>query len=109
MQNPSSDKNINELQPDISALAEAVAKAVIAANQTQALEDAFVLRDQLRRLPDYLLTEVLNGVILQLVQKDPDLCRWFIVDIFLRDADPEGKADVAERINLLMADLRSQQ
>lgn len=107
MQNPSSNQDINEL--DISALVEAVTKAVIAANQTQALEDAFDLRDQLRRLPDYLLTEVLNGVILQLVQTDPDLCRWFIVDIFLRDADPEGKADVAERINLLMADLRSQQ
>jgi hypothetical protein len=34
------------------------------------------------------------------------LCRWFIIDIFLKDADPEGKADVAERINLLLADLR---
>ncbi|HAZ47050.1 MAG TPA: hypothetical protein DDW76_26410 [Cyanobacteria bacterium UBA11369] len=93
------------LEIEIGNLVEAVVKAAIAANQTQNLEDALTIRDQLNRLPDSLKTDVLNGVILNLVKIDPILCRWFILDIFLRDADPEGKADVAERINMLIADL----
>lgn len=82
-------------------------KAVLKARQTDDINDALVIRDELHRLPSGMMTEVLNQVILRLVQIDPVLCRWFIVDVFLRDADPEGRADVAERINLLMAELRS--
>lgn len=93
---------------DFSHLVEAVVKAISKVGQTHDLEEAIVIRDQLHRLPDVLLTEVLNQVILQLVPTDPHLCRWFIVDVFLRDAPPEGRADVAERINILLADLRSQ-
>ncbi len=93
------------LEIEIGNLVEAVVKAAIAANQTQNLEDALTIRDQLNRLPDSLKTDVLNGVILNLVKIDPLLCRWFIIDIFLRDANPEGKADVAERINMLIADM----
>ena len=104
-----SDQPPNENQPevDLSQLVEAVVKAVLKTKQTQDLEDALMIRDELHRLPNALMTEVLNQVMLRLVQVDPDLCRWFIVDIFLRDADPEGRADVAERINLLMAELQS--
>ena len=93
------------LEIEIGNLVEAVVKAAIAANQTQNLEDALSIRDQLNLLPDSLKTDVLNGVILNLVKIDPLLCRWFIIDIFLRDANPEGKADVAERINMLIADM----
>ena len=93
------------LEIEIGNLVEAVVKAAIAAHQTQNLEDALSIRDQLNRLPDSLKTDVLNGVILNLVKIDPLLCRWFIIDIFLRDANPEGKADVAERINMLIADM----
>lgn len=92
---------------DFNRLVESVVKAILKVGQTQDLEEAIVIRDQLRRLPDTLLTEVLNQVILRLVPIDPLLCRWFIIDIFLRDAPPEGRADVAERINILLADLRS--
>lgn len=93
------------LETEIGNLVEAVVKAAIAAHQRQNLGDALSIRDQLNRLPDSLKTDVLNGVILNLVKIDPVLCRWFIIDIFLRDAHPEGKADVAERINMLIADL----
>jgi hypothetical protein len=92
---------------DLSSLTEAVVQAVIRAAQAQSKEDALLIRDELHRLPDYLMTEVLNDVILGLVKVDPNLCRWFILDVFLQDAEPEGKADVAERINLLLADLQS--
>lgn len=92
---------------DFNLLVESVVKAVLKVGQTKDLGEAIVIRDQLRRLPDTLLTEVLNQVILHLVPIDPLLCRWFIVDVFLRDAPPEGRADVAERINILLADLSS--
>lgn len=92
---------------DFNHLVDAVVKAVLKVGQTQDLEEALVVRDQLQRLPDRLLTEVLNQVMLQLVAIDPLLCRWFIIDVFLRDAPAEGRADVAERINILLADLRS--
>ncbi|HEY9620991.1 MAG TPA: hypothetical protein V6C78_11515, partial [Crinalium sp.] len=99
---------MNNLDTNLNTLVDAVVKAILAANQSQDVDDALSIRDELHRLPNHLMTEVLNGVILNLVQVDPEVCRWFILDIFLRDADPEGRADVAERINLLLADLRSQ-
>lgn len=99
------DQSINP--DDLNHLVDAVVKAVLKVGQTQDLEEAIVVRDQLRRLPDLLLTEVLNQVMLRLVAIDPLLCRWFIIDVFLRDAPAEGRADVAERINILLADLRS--
>jgi hypothetical protein len=92
---------------DFNRLVESVIKAVLKVGQSQNLEEAIVIRNELRRLPDGLLTEVLNQVMLHLVWVNPLLCRWFIVDVFLRNAPAEGKADVAERINLLMADLQS--
>jgi hypothetical protein len=103
---PLNDKT-NGLEIELSHLVEAVVEAVLIASQTQELENALVIRDELLRLPDYLITEVLNGVILKLVKIDPVLCRWFILDIFLENAASEGKADVAERINLLIADIQS--
>lgn len=107
MQDQPPNPSQNEPEIDFSHLVEAVVKAVLKARQTEDINDALVIRDELHRLPSTLMTEVLNQVILRLVQIDPVLCRWFIVDVFLRDADPEGRADVAERINLLMAELRS--
>jgi hypothetical protein len=98
---------MNDLDTNLNTLVDAVAKAVLAANRNKNLEDALSIRDELHRLPNELITEVLNGVILNLVKVDPEVCRWFILDVFLRDADPEGRADVAERINLLLDDLRS--
>ena len=95
------------LEIEIGNLVEAVVNAAIAAHQTQNMANALRIRDRLNLLPDSLKTDVLNGVILNLVKVDPLLCRWFIIDIFLRDSHPEGKADVAERINLLIADLQS--
>jgi hypothetical protein len=92
---------------DFNHLTESVVKAILKVGQTQNLEEAIVIRNELHRLPDQVLTEVLNQVILRLVAIDPLLCRWFIIDVFLRDAPPEGRADVAERINILLADLRS--
>lgn len=92
---------------DFQRLVSAIVNAVVKVGQTKDLTEALVIRDQLRRLPDPVLTEVLNQVILQLVPIDPTLCRWFIVEVFLRDAPPEGRADVAERINILLADLQS--
>ncbi len=90
---------------DFNHLIEAIVAAVVRVGQEKEVTDALVVRDELRRLPGSLLTEVLNEVILRLVSIDPILCRWFIVDIFLQDAAPEGRADVAERINLLLDDL----
>lgn len=92
---------------DFKHLVDAIVKAVLKVGQTRELAEALVIRDELRRLPDLILTEVLNEVILQLVVIDPILCRWFIVEVFLQDAEPEGRADVAERINILLADLQS--
>jgi hypothetical protein len=97
-----------QLEEELNNLGNAVVKAVVTIAQTRDMEDARVIRDELRRLPGPLMTEVLNNVILNLVKIDPDLCRWFLLEVFLGEADPEGKADVAERINILMADLRSQ-
>ena len=91
----------------LNKLVEAVVKSAIAAHKSQNLEDALAIRDELQRLPRTWMTEVINGVMLELVQIDPILCRWFILDVFLHDADPEGKADVAERINLMLADLKT--
>lgn len=107
MQDKPSNENINELEIELSNLVEAMVKAILIASETQKLENALAIRDELQRLPNYLVKEVLNGVILDLVKIDPLLCRWFVLDVFLHDAPPEGKADVAERINLLIADLRS--
>lgn len=100
-------ENQTGLEVNLNILAIAIVKAILVASKTQELDDALIIRDELYRLPDYFVTEVLNDVILNLVKVDPTVCRWFILDIFLRDADPEGKADVAERINLLIADLQS--
>ncbi|MDX2243694.1 MAG: hypothetical protein NW224_23685 [Leptolyngbyaceae cyanobacterium bins.302] len=103
-----SESSFNETvsAADFQHLVEAIVRAVIKVGQTKNLEEAFVIRDELRRLPSSLLTEVLNQVILQLVAIDPLLCRWFIVEVFLQDAAPEGRADVAERINILLSDLQ---
>ncbi len=107
MQDQPLSQSINTLKHEIDRLVEAVAEAVVVASQTQNLENALAIRDELRRLPEYLVTEVLNSVILKLLKIDPNLCRWFVLDIFLHDAESEGKADVAERINLLIADVQS--
>ncbi|XGW00391.1 MAG: hypothetical protein ACAF41_15830 [Leptolyngbya sp. BL-A-14] len=94
---------------DLDDLIGVIIQAITSAYQTQELEQALVIRDALQRLPNELTTEVINRIMLRLVSTQPDLCRWFILDVFLREANPEGKADVAERINLLMADLKAQQ
>ncbi len=107
MQEPPFDPTAAGLRAHLDQLVTVLVKAILMAYQTQAPEHAEAIRDELQRLPDSLTTEILNGVILRLVKIDPTLCRWFILDVFLKDADPEGKADVAERINLLLADLRS--
>lgn len=100
---------VDQLQTDLNHLVEAVVVAAIDAYQSQVPEAALQIRDELRRLPDSLVTEILNHILLRLVAVNPIVCRWFVIDVFLRDADPEGKADVAERINLLLADLASGQ
>lgn len=105
MQNQPFNQTLSD--EDFNHLTESVVKAILKVGQTQNLEEAIVIRNELHRLPDQVLTEVLNQVILRLVAIDPLLCRWFIIDVFLRDAPPEGRADVAERINILLADLRS--
>ncbi|MBW4581733.1 MAG: hypothetical protein KME42_19370 [Tildeniella nuda ZEHNDER 1965/U140] len=99
---------MDDVKANLNELIGVVVQAVVSAYQTQELENALMIRDELQRLPDAMTTEVINGVILSLVETNPDLCRWFILDVFLCEADPEGKADVAERINLLMADLNAQ-
>jgi NAD-specific glutamate dehydrogenase len=99
---------MTNLDTDLTDLVNAVVKAMVAAQATQEIEGAIAICDEIRRLPDNLVTEVLNAVMLDLMKIDPALCRWFTLDIFLHNADPEGKADVAERINLLMADLHAQ-
>lgn len=107
MPNPSQNEPTGGLEIDLDGLVATVVKAVTLAKQTGEPDNALIIRDELRRLPNDLLTDVLNGVMLKLVKIDPQLCRWFVLDVFLLDADPEGRADVAERINLLLADLRS--
>ncbi|MBD2230487.1 hypothetical protein [Phormidium tenue] len=102
--NESSQWGIN-----LPQLVEAVVQAVTKVGESRDLETALAIRDEIRRLPDELVTEVLNQLILRLIFIDLPLCRWFVLDVFLHDADPEAKADVAERINMLMTDLRSQQ
>lgn len=104
-QHPNSPNS--ELTAGLNKLVEAVVKSAIAAHKSQNLEDALAIRDELQRLPRTWMTEVINGVMLELVRIDPILCRWFVLDVFLYDADPEGKADVAERINLMLADLKA--
>jgi len=94
---------------NLPQLVEAVVQAVTKVGESRDLDTALAIRDEIRRLPDELVTEVLNQLILRLIFIDPSLCRWFVLDVFLHDADPEAKADVAERINILMTDLRSQQ
>lgn len=94
---------------NLPQLIEVVVQAVTKVGEDRNLESALAIRDEIRRLPDDLVTEVLNQLILRLIFVDPLLCRWFVLDVFLHDADPDAKADVAERINVLMADLRSQQ
>jgi hypothetical protein len=106
LQDQSPNNSGSEPAIDLSQLVKAVVKVVLKAKQTQNPDEALVIRDELHRLPDQVMTEVLNQVMLELVQIDPTLCRWFIVDVFLRDADPEGRADVAERINVMMAELQ---
>jgi hypothetical protein len=106
LQDQSPNNSGSESAIDLSQLVKAVVKVVLKAKQTQNADEALVIRDELHRLPDQVMTEVLNQVMLELVQIDPTLCRWFIVDVFLRDADPEGRADVAERINVMMAELQ---
>lgn len=101
------DRTNHPLATDLDHLVEMVVKAVVTVSQTRSVEEALMIRDELRRLPDDLTTEILNQVMLALVKIDPDVCRWFILDVFLHNADPEGKADVAERLNLLFADLQS--
>lgn len=92
---------------DLGSLVEAVVRAILVAHQAQELDKALLIRDELNRLPSSLVTEVLNGVILHLVKVDPALCRWFVLDVFLYEADPEGKASVAEQFNLMVADLQA--
>lgn len=96
-----------DIEPTLKRLVTAIVEAVVAAKQSQNWDEALAIRDQLKRLPNALMTEVINDVMLNLIKVEPDLCRWFILDVFLCEADPAGKADVAERINLLMADLNA--
>lgn len=107
MHNHSLDSESNPLQGNLQELIETVIQAVLKVGDTRSLQDALTIRDEIRRLPDNLVTEILNQVILRLILVDPLLCRWFVLDVFLHDADPLARADVAERMNLLVADLRS--
>lgn len=91
---------------NFETLVEVIFKAVMRVGNSQNLEEGLLIRDEIRRLPDHLVTEILNQIILRLVLIDPELCRWFVIDVFLHNSDPEAKADVAERINVLIADLR---
>ncbi|GAB4385917.1 MAG: hypothetical protein Kow00121_51470 [Elainellaceae cyanobacterium] len=90
---------------NFETLIEVIFKAVMQVGSTQNMEEGLIIRDEIRRLPDQFVTEILNQIILRLVLIDPELCRWFVLDVFLHDSDPEAKADVAERINVLIADL----
>lgn len=107
MQDLPPDKESQDLKAELNPLVDAVVNAIVRTHETRDMDDAIMIRSELQRLPDYLVTEVLNSVMLRLVNVDPEICRWFILDVFLHGADPEGKADVAERLNLLMADLQS--
>ena len=93
------------LPEDFEALIEVIFKAVMQVGTTHNVEQGLLIRDEIRRLPNPIVTEILNQIILRLVLIDPELCRWFVIDVFLNDSDPEAKADVAERINVLIADL----
>lgn len=95
------------LREEFNGLVESVLNAIARVGETHDMERALMIRDEIRRLPDDLVTEILNQVILRLVLMNPDLCRWFLLEVFLHDAVPEAKADVAERINLLLADLQT--
>lgn len=92
---------------NFETLIEVIFKAVMRVGSTQNMEEGLLIRDEIRRLPNELVTEILNQIILRLVLINPELCRWFVLDVFLHDSDPEAKADVAERINVLIADLPS--
>jgi hypothetical protein len=105
----SSSHAADQLRINLPQLIEAVVQAVTKVGESRSMESALAIRDEIRRLPDDMVTEVLNQLILRLIFIDPLLCRWFVLDVFLHGADPDAKADVAERINVLMADLRSQQ
>ena len=96
---------MNLPKEDFETLIEVIFKAVIRVGRSHNMEEGLMIRDEIRRLPDQLVTEILNQIILRLVLIDPELCRWFVLDVFLYDSHPEAKADVAERINLLIADL----
>ncbi|MBW4460145.1 MAG: hypothetical protein KME47_07900 [Nodosilinea sp. WJT8-NPBG4] len=102
--NESTQSGIN-----LPQLVEAVVQAVTKVGESRDLDTALAIRDEIRRLPDELVTEILNQLILRLIFIDPSLCRWFVLDGFLHGADLDAKADVAERINVLMTDLQSQQ
>ncbi|MBD1911225.1 MULTISPECIES: hypothetical protein [unclassified Leptolyngbya] len=91
---------------EFQTLVEAVFQAVVKVGETRDMADGLVIRDQIRRLPDALVTEILNQIILRLVLVNPELCRWFVLEVFLHDTEPEARADVAERINVLIADLQ---
>ncbi len=73
MQDQPLNKNINGLETEVDRLVEAVVEAVVMASQTQEIEIALVIRDEIRLLPSYLVTEVLKGVILKLVKINPIL------------------------------------
>lgn len=113
MQNQSSNNSANQneaeqLGGNLRQLIDVVIQTVIKIGETRQMDQALAIRDEIRRLPDEMVTEILNQLILELIFIDPLLCRWFVIDVFLRDADSEARADVAERINVLLADLRSQ-
>jgi hypothetical protein len=103
------NNEVAQLGNNLPQLMDSVVQAVTKVGEDRDLESALFVRDEIRRLPDALVTEILNQLILRLIFVDPLLCRWFVLDVFLHDADPAAKADVAERINVLIADLRSQQ
>lgn len=109
LNNQSANNEVGQSGVNLPQLIEAVIHAVTKVGESRNLESALGIRDEIRRLPDNLVTEILNELILRLIFVDPLLCRWFVLDVFLHDADPDASADVAERINVLMADLRSQQ
>lgn len=113
LQNQSLNSNagLNEVEVGVNLpqLIEVIIQTVIKVGETRCMNTALAIRDEMRRLPDEMVTEILNQLILKLIFLDPLLCRWFMIDVFLRDADPDARADVAERINVLLADLRSQQ
>ena len=105
--NEARSDDFGQLSNNFPELIEAAIQAITKIGHTRDLETALAIRDEIRRLPNSLVTEILNQIILRLIVIDPLLCRWFVLDVFLHDANPDAKADVAERINILIADLRS--